>query len=192
VIRRQANVLMVKNMDPPFFLASPQTGRSQRKGLMGTTTRRARSVGQQCNGGERRKISFLSRYRLILAQSDADRNGNLFSAPSKSQPSWWRLMSPGSPYAAAPMIWQNPQNEKLLKLGCCRTPAPSRRVSASPSKASSGGTQDVHKQSFAPMAENKIPTTLCRSFASSLQDYIPHGKAHKGREPNPLPKLHPL
>ncbi len=157
---------------PPIFLAPPQTGRSQRKGLMGTTTRRARSAGQQCNGGERRRSSFLSRYGLILAQSHADRNGNLFSAPSKSQPSS-RLMSPGSPYAAAPMIWQSPQNEKLLKPGCSMTPAPLRRVSASPSKASSGGMQDVHKQRFAPMAENKIPTTPCRSFASSLQDYTP-------------------
>ncbi len=116
---------------PPIFLASPQTGRSQRKGLMGTTTRRARSAGQQCDGGERRRSSFLSRYGLILAQSDVDRNGNLFSAPSKSQPSW-RLMSPGSPHAAGPMIRQNPQNEKLLKPGCSMTPAPLRRVSASP------------------------------------------------------------
>ncbi len=123
---------------PPIFLASPQTSKSQRKGFMGTTTRRARSDGQQCNGGERRRSSFLSRYGLILAQLDADRNGTLFSAPSKSQPSR-RLMSPGSPYATAPLIWQNPQNEKLLKPGCSMTPAPLRRVSASPSKASSGG-----------------------------------------------------
>ncbi len=45
---------------PPIFLAPSQTGRSQRKGLMGTTTQRARSAGQQCNGGERRRSSFLS------------------------------------------------------------------------------------------------------------------------------------
>ncbi|CAM6048131.1 unnamed protein product [Sphagnum compactum] len=164
----------------PIFLAPPQTGRSQRKGLMGTTTRRARSAGQQCNGGERRRSSFLSRYGLILAQSDADRNGNLFSAPSKSQPSS-RLVSPGSPYAGAPMIWQNPQNEKLLKPGCSMTPAPLKRVSASPSKASSGGMQDVHKQRFAPMAENKILTTPCRSFASSLQDYTPRQGTQRER-----------
>ncbi|CAK9205213.1 unnamed protein product [Sphagnum troendelagicum] len=137
VIRGRANVLVVKNVEPPIFLASPQTGRSQRKGLMGTTTWRARSAGQLCNGGERRS-SFLSRYGLILAQLDADRNGNLFSAPSKSQPSR-RLMSPLSLYASAPLIWQNPQNEKLWKPGCSMTPAPLRRVSASPSKASSGG-----------------------------------------------------
>ncbi|CAM6076273.1 unnamed protein product [Sphagnum tenellum] len=165
---------------PPIFLAPPQTGRSQRKGLMGTTTRRARSAGQQCNGGERRRSSFLSRYGLILAQSDADRNGNLFSAPSKSQPSS-RLMSPGSPYAAAPMIWQNPQNEKLLKPGCSMTTAPLKRVSASPSKASSGVMQNVHKQRFAPMAENKIPTTPCRSFTSSLQDYTPRQGTQRER-----------
>jgi hypothetical protein len=90
------------------------------------------------------------------------------------------------------MIWQNSQNEKLLKPSYSMTLAPSRRVSASPSKASSGGMQDVHKQRFAPMAENKIPTTPCRSFASSLQDYIPHRKAHKGKEPDPLLELHPL
>jgi len=165
---------------PVIFLAPPQTGSSQRKGLMGTSTRRAQSAGQQCNGGERRRSSFLSRYGLILAQSDADRNGNLFSAPSKSQPSS-RLMSPGSPYAAAPMIWQNPQNEKLLKPGCSMTTAPLKRVSASPSKASSGGMQDVHKQRFAPMAENKIPTTPCRSFTSSLQDYTPRQGTQRER-----------
>ncbi len=189
VIRGPANVLVVKNMEPPIFLASPQTGRSQRKGLMGTTARRAPSAGQRCDGGERRRSSFLSRYGLILAPSDADRNGNLFSAPSESQPSR-RLMSPRSPYASAPLIWQNPQNEKLLKPGCSMTPTPLRRVSASPSKASSGGTQDVHKQRLAPMAENK--RLLAEALPLHYKTIIPHGKAHGGREPNPLPELHPL
>ncbi len=150
---------------------------------MGTTARRARSAGQQCNGGERRRSSFLSRYGLILAQSDADRNGNLFPAPSKSQPSR-RLMSPRSPYASAPLIWQNPQNEKLLKPRCSMTPAPLRRVSASPPKASSGGMQDVHEQRLAPMAEKQ--TTPCRSFASSLPDpYTPRqGTQRERTEPS--------
>jgi hypothetical protein len=49
--------------------------------------------------------------------------------------------------------------------------------------------QDVHKQRLAPMAENK------RLLAEALPlryKTIPHSKAHKGREPNPLPELHPL
>jgi hypothetical protein len=70
------------------------------------------------------------------------------------------------------------------------TPAPLRRVSASPSKASSGGMQDVHKQRLAPMAENK--RLLAEALPLHYKTLIPHGKAHGGRKPNPLPKLHPL
>ncbi len=69
-------------------------------------------------------------------------------------------------------------------------PAPLRRVSASPSKASSGGMQDVHEQRLAPTAENK--RLLAEALPLRYKTLIPHSKAHRGREPNPLPELHPL